>query len=68
MEEDKVERFQRLLEEDLTDPEIQYQLALCYLHGEGGRRLLSATGCTAKIFRSLSPSGTLLPGSTDHSQ
>lgn len=35
MEEDKVERFQRLLEEDLTDPEIQYQLALCYLHGEG---------------------------------
>ena len=29
------ERFEDLMESDQSDPEVQYQLGLCYLHGEG---------------------------------
>ena len=32
---DPKERFYELLESDQKDPEIQYQLGLCLLHGDG---------------------------------
>lgn len=35
MEENLVERFEELLESDQNDPEIQYQIFLCYQRGEG---------------------------------
>ena len=34
-EDEKLERFENLLSGDRNDPETQYQLALCYLNGEG---------------------------------
>lgn len=32
---DAVERFEELLEQDQHDAEVQYQLGLCYLNGDG---------------------------------
>ena len=35
MEQEKIDRFEELMESDLGDPEVQYQIGLCYQRGEG---------------------------------
>ena len=35
MDQSLVDRFEELLESDQSDPEIQYQIGLCYQRGEG---------------------------------
>ena len=35
MDQNLTDRFEELLESDQTDPEIQYQIGICYLRGEG---------------------------------
>ena len=38
MEQEKIDRFEELMESDLGDPEVQYQIGLCYQRGEGVER------------------------------
>ena len=35
MEQERIDRFEDLMEGDQGDPEVQYQLGLCYLRGDG---------------------------------
>ena len=38
MEQERIDRFEELMESDQRDPEVQYQLGLCYLRGDGTDR------------------------------
>ena len=35
MDQALIDRFEELMESDLSDPEVQYQIGLCYQRGEG---------------------------------
>ena len=35
MDQALIDRFDELMESDLSDPEVQYQIGLCYQRGEG---------------------------------
>ena len=35
MDQELIDRFEDLLESDQNDPEVQYQIGLCYQNGEG---------------------------------